>query len=49
VSYFAVRELGYNGSELGRMLRLSRSGVSLAAKRGEELVQRNSRYHNFLT
>lgn len=49
VSYFAVRELGYNGSELGKMLHLSRSGVSVAAKRGEELVQSNSRLHNFIT
>jgi REP element-mobilizing transposase RayT len=46
LSYFAVRELGYNGSELGKMLRLSRSGVSVAAKRGAELMQSNPRYHN---
>lgn len=49
VSYFAVRELGYNGAELGKMLHLSRSGVSVAAKRGEELVQSNYRFHNFIT
>jgi len=49
VSYFAVRELGYNGSELGKMLYLSRSGVSVAAKRGAELVQSNPRYHNIIT
>jgi len=48
VSYFAVRELGYNGSELGKMLHLSRSGVSVAAKRGEELVQSNPQYRNFI-
>ena len=49
VSYFAVRELGYNGAELGKVLHLSRSGVSVAAKRGEELVRSNSRFHNFIT
>ena len=49
VSYFAVREFGYNGAELGKMLHLSRSGVSVAAKRGEELVQSNSRFHNLIT
>ena len=49
VSYFAVRELGYNGAELGKMLHLSRSGVSVAAKRGEELVQSNLQFHNFIT
>ena len=49
VSYFAVREMGYNGAELGKMLHLSRSGVSVAAKRGEELVRSNSRFHNFIT
>ena len=49
VSYFAVRELGYNGAELGKMVHLSRSGISVAAKRGEELVRSNSRFHNFIT
>jgi hypothetical protein len=47
--YFGVRELGYNGAELGKMLHLSRSGVSVAAKRGEELVQRSSQYQNIIT
>jgi putative transposase len=49
VSYFAVWELGYNGAELGKMLHLSRSGVSVAAKRGEELVRSNSRFRHFTT
>jgi len=39
--YFAVREMGHNGAELGRMLNISRSGVSAAARRGEEIVQSN--------
>ena len=41
VSYFAVRELG-------RMLHLSRSGVSVAVKRGEEHVRSNSRFDNLV-
>ncbi len=49
VSYFAIRQLGYGGAELGKMLPLNRSRVSVAAKHGEELVQSNSRFHSFIT
>ncbi len=41
ISYFAVREMGRNGAELGRILNMSRSGVSIAADRGEALVRDN--------
>ena len=41
ISYFVVREMGRNGAELGRMLNMSRSGVSIAADRGEALVRDN--------
>jgi hypothetical protein len=41
ISYFAVREMGRNGAELGRILNMSRSGVSIAADRGETLVRDN--------
>ena len=41
ISYFAVREMGRNGAELGRILNMSRSGVSIAADRGEVLVRDN--------
>ena len=34
----AVRKLGHNGAEVGRLLGLSRAGVSAAAKRGEKLL-----------
>lgn len=37
--YFAVRELGHNGAEVGRMLNVSRSGVSAAASRGEVMIR----------
>ena len=36
VSFLAVRELGCSGVDVGRVLHLKRSGVSLAAKRGEQ-------------
>ena len=36
----AVRKAGHNGAEVGRLLGLSRAGVSVAAKRGEGLLDR---------
>jgi REP element-mobilizing transposase RayT len=39
ISYFAVREMGHNGEEVGRLLNISRSAVSLAAGRGEDLIK----------
>ena len=48
ISYFAVREMGRNGAELGRMLNMSRSGVSIAADRGELLVRDNPRLRNIV-
>lgn len=41
ISFFAVREMRQNGAEVARMLNISRSGVSIAANRGEELVKKN--------
>ena len=41
ICYFAVREMGRNGVEIGRILNLSRSGVSIAADRGEAMIQNN--------
>jgi REP element-mobilizing transposase RayT len=46
IGYFAVRELGYNGAEVARMLNISRSGVSMAAGRGENLVRDNRSLRN---
>lgn len=37
--YFAVREMGHNGADVGRMLNISRAGVSAAASRGEIMVR----------
>lgn len=39
VCYLAVRHIGQNGVEVGRHLGLSRSGVSVAAGRGEQLLK----------
>jgi putative transposase len=41
ISYLAVGQIGYNGTEVARLLNLSRSGVSIAARRGEDLVRKN--------
>jgi phage shock protein PspC (stress-responsive transcriptional regulator) len=38
ICYLAVRECGFNGVEVARALNLSRSGVSVAVKRGGEIV-----------
>jgi putative transposase len=40
--YLAVREMGVSGVEVGRLLKISRAGVSFAASRGEVLVANNS-------
>ena len=39
VCYLAVRHMGQNGVEVGRHLGLSRSGVSVATGRGEQLMK----------
>jgi hypothetical protein len=39
ICYFAVREMGHNGATVGKMLNMTRSGVCIAAKMGEELVK----------
>jgi REP element-mobilizing transposase RayT len=41
ICYLAVRECGFNGVEVAQALNLSRSGVSVAAKRGGELMKEN--------
>ncbi len=41
ISYLAVRVIGWNGAELARALRMTRSGVSEAAERGNLLVRKN--------
>ncbi len=39
ICYLAVRELGYKGTEVGRYLNLGPTGVTLAVRRGEQVVQ----------
>lgn len=39
--YFAVRELEYSGVTVGNALNMKRSGVCLAARRGEKFVMQN--------
>ena len=39
ICYLAVRRAGYSGTMVGRLMNLQRAGVSVAAGRGEKLVQ----------
>jgi len=39
ICYFAVRELGYKGLELGKELHLGPAGVSIAVRRGEFVIR----------
>lgn len=39
ISYIGVRELGYNGLEIGRELNLGAAGVSVALRRGESILR----------
>jgi predicted transcriptional regulator len=41
--YFAVREMGIYGEEVGRMLNIARAAVSIAANRGEALIAEDPR------
>ena len=41
ICHLAIFEFGYSGSEVGKYLYLGSSGVSLAAKRGEKLLNAN--------
>jgi chromosomal replication initiation ATPase DnaA len=46
ISYVAVREMGHNGAEVARALNITRSGVSIAAGRGEEILRNNESLRN---
>jgi len=39
ISYIAVRKASFSGVAVGRELNLSRSGVCLAARRGEAMIE----------
>ena len=39
ITYLAIRELGFKGIEVGKELHLTSSGVSIALRRGEMLLQ----------
>ncbi|WP_298273589.1 transposase [Geobacter sp.] len=41
ICYLAVRRAGHSGVEVGKLLNLQRAGVSVAAERGEKMVQSN--------
>ncbi len=47
--YIAVRKLGMNGASIARMLSISRSGVFVAARRGEELYRKTSELQTYCT
>ena len=38
--YIAVKKLGLNGTSIARMLNITRSGVFMAARRGEEIYKK---------
>ncbi|MFQ6079592.1 MAG: transposase [Thermodesulfobacteriota bacterium] len=46
ISYVAVREMGHNGAQVARALNMSRSGVSIAAGRGEGILRNNQSLRN---
>ena len=46
LAYWAVRELGISGTEVGKKLGLSRSAVSRSAQRGERLVSEHRLFLN---
>ncbi len=43
--YIAVIKLGFNGASVARMLNISRAGVCLASRRGEEIYKMNPDLH----
>jgi len=47
-AYFAVSELGLKGIEVGKVLKLTSSGVTLAARRGERLVSERAELREIL-
>ena len=46
ISYVAVRQMGYNGAEVARIFNISRSAVSVAAGRGEDILRNNKSLRN---
>ena len=48
ICYFGVREMGRNGAGIGRLLNLTRSGVSIAADRGETIIRDHSSLRKIL-
>lgn len=48
ISYVAVREMGYNGEDVAERLNITRSGVSIAAKRAHSLMKNNASFNEFI-
>ena len=46
--YIAVIKMGVSGASVARMLNVSRAGVSLAARRGEEIYKMNPELHDIV-
>ena len=46
--YIAVIKMGVSGASVARMLNVSRSGVSLAVRRGEEIYKMNPELHDIV-
>ena len=49
VCYIAVKKLGMNGASIARTLSITRSGVFVAARRGEELYRKTSELQTYCT
>ncbi len=47
-AYFAVSELGLKGIEVGKAIKLTSSGVTIAARRGEQLVRERAELREVL-
>jgi chromosomal replication initiation ATPase DnaA len=48
ISYLAAVKLGYNGTSLAKVLRMSRKSVSRSIKRGKQLLDNNQKMLEYL-
>jgi len=49
ISYLAAVKLGYNGTSLAKVLRMSRKSVSRSIKRGKKILDNNPKILEYLT
>ena len=48
ISYLAAVKLGYNGTSLAKVLRMSRKSVSRSIKRGKKILDNNPKILEYL-